>query len=56
MSNRLKITLPDPTLAQLRALAQRREEPLARVAAQIITTALADEDGSALGPGDPSSR
>jgi hypothetical protein len=36
MSYRMKITLPDPTMAQLEALAEQRGEPASRVAAQLI--------------------
>jgi hypothetical protein len=36
MSYRLKITLPDPTMAQLEALAEQRGEPASRVATQLI--------------------
>jgi hypothetical protein len=36
MSYRIKITLPDPTMAQLEALAELRGEPASRVAAQLI--------------------
>jgi hypothetical protein len=36
MSYRIKITLPDPTMDQLEALAEQRGEPASRVAAQLI--------------------
>jgi hypothetical protein len=36
MSYRLKITLPDPTMAQLEALAEQCGEPASRVAAQLV--------------------
>jgi hypothetical protein len=40
MSYRLKITLPDPTMAQLEALAEQRGEPASRVAAQLVCAAI----------------
>jgi hypothetical protein len=42
MSYRMKITLPDPTMAQLEALAERRGEPVSRVAAQMVCAGLAE--------------
>lgn len=36
ISYRIKITLPDPTMAQLEALAEQRGEPASRVASQLI--------------------
>ncbi len=42
MSYRMKITLPDPTRAQLEALAEQRGEPASRVAAQMICAEIAD--------------
>jgi hypothetical protein len=38
MSHRIKITLPDPTMAHLKALAEQRGEPASRIAAQLICT------------------
>jgi len=43
MSYRLKITLPEPVLAQLAELAEQQGEPLARVATQVIVAQLATE-------------
>jgi hypothetical protein len=42
MSYRMKITLPDPTMTQLEALAEQRGEPASRIAAQMICAELAD--------------
>jgi hypothetical protein len=42
MSYRMKITLPDPTMAQLEILAEQRGEPASRIAAQMICTEIAD--------------
>jgi hypothetical protein len=42
MSYRMKITLPDPTMAQLEALAEQRGEPASRVAAQMVCAGLAE--------------
>jgi|SRR5580693_771600 hypothetical protein len=42
MSYRMKITLADPTVAQLEALAEQRGEPASRVAAQMISVEIAD--------------
>jgi hypothetical protein len=42
MSYRMKITLPDPIVTQLGALAEQRGEPAARVAAKMIEAALAE--------------
>jgi|SRR5271166_523908 len=41
MSYRLKVTLPDPTLDGLRAMARQQGEPVARLAARIISDGLA---------------
>jgi hypothetical protein len=38
----MKITLADPTVAQLEALAEQRGEPASRVAAQMISAEIAD--------------
>lgn len=40
MSQRIKITLPDPLVAQLQALVDERGEPMSRVAAQCVTAAI----------------
>jgi hypothetical protein len=42
MSYRMKITLPDPTMTQLEALAEQRGEPASRIAAQMICAGIAD--------------
>jgi hypothetical protein len=42
MSYRMKITLPDPIVTQLEALADQRGEPVARVAAKMIETGIAE--------------
>jgi hypothetical protein len=42
MSYRMKITLPDPTMAQLEALAEQRGEPASRIAAQMVCAGLAE--------------
>jgi len=42
MSYRMKITLPDPTMAQLETLAEQRGEPASRVAAQMVCAGLAE--------------
>ncbi len=36
MSHRMKITLPNPTMARLQALAEERGEPASRIAAQMV--------------------
>ena len=45
MSYRMKITLPDPTMAQLEALAEQRGEPASRVAAQLICAGVLGRKG-----------
>ena len=42
MSYRMKITLPDPIMAQLEALAEQRGEPASRIAAQMVCAGLAE--------------
>jgi hypothetical protein len=42
MSRRMKITLPDPLMTQLRALAANNGEPVSRVAARMVCDGLAD--------------
>lgn len=42
MSYRMKITLPDPTMSQLEALAEQRGEPASRIASQMVCTGLAE--------------
>jgi hypothetical protein len=42
MSYRMKITLPDPIMAQLEALAERRGEPASRIAAHMVCAGLAE--------------
>ncbi len=42
MSYRMKITLPDPTMAHLEALAEQRGEPASRIAAQMVCGGLAE--------------
>ncbi len=42
MSYRMKITLPDPTMAQLETLAEQRGEPASRVAAQMVCAGIAE--------------
>jgi len=42
MSYRMKITLPDPTMTQLEALAEQRGEPASRVATQMVCACLAE--------------
>jgi hypothetical protein len=42
MSYRMKITLPDPTMAQLEALAEQRGEPASRIASQMVCAGLAE--------------
>jgi hypothetical protein len=42
MSYRMKITLPDPIVTQLEALAEQRGEPAARVATKMIEAGLAE--------------
>lgn len=42
MSYRMKITLPDPTMTQLEALAEQRGEPASRVATQIVCAGLTE--------------
>ncbi|HSZ70817.1 MAG TPA: hypothetical protein VK756_10705 [Solirubrobacteraceae bacterium] len=38
----MKITLPDPTMAQLEILAEQRGEPASRIATQMVCTGLAE--------------
>jgi hypothetical protein len=45
MSRRIKITLPDPLVAQLEALAEERGEPTSRVAAQLVCAEVARRTG-----------
>lgn len=40
MSRRLKITLPDPLMAHLEALAHERREPVSRVAARFLSAGI----------------
>ena len=40
MSRRIKMTLPDPLVAQLEALAEERGEPTSRIAAQLVCTGI----------------
>ena len=40
MSRRVKITLPDPLVSQLEALAEERGEPTSRVAAQFVCSGI----------------
>lgn len=42
MSRRMKITLPDPLMTQLRALAANNGEPVSRTAARMVCDGLAD--------------
>jgi hypothetical protein len=42
MSYRMKITLPDPTMAQLETLAEQRGEPVSRIAAQMVCAGIAE--------------
>jgi hypothetical protein len=42
MSHRMKITLPDPLMAELKELAARNGEPVARVAAEMVRRQIAD--------------
>jgi hypothetical protein len=42
MSYRMKITLPDPTMTQLEALAEQRGEPAWRIATQMVCAGLAE--------------
>jgi len=42
MSHRLKITLPEPAMTQLEAIAEQREEPVSRIAAQMVCNQTAD--------------
>jgi hypothetical protein len=42
MSYRMKITLPDPTMARLQALAEERGEPMSRIAAHMVCAEAAD--------------
>ncbi len=48
MSRRIKITLPDPLVAQLEALAEERGEPTSRVAAQLCSLRSRSEQASNL--------
>jgi hypothetical protein len=45
MSRRIKITLPDPLVAQLETLAEERGEPTSRVAAQLVCAEIAKQTG-----------
>lgn len=46
MSRRIKMTLPDPLVAQLEALAEERGEPTSRVAAQLVCAEIAKRAGN----------
>jgi hypothetical protein len=45
MSRRIKMTLPDPLVAQLEELAEERGEPTSRVAAQLVCAEIAKRSG-----------
>jgi hypothetical protein len=44
MSHRMKITLPDSTLAELRSAAKDRGEPMAHLATRLISTGLSESN------------
>jgi hypothetical protein len=50
MSYRMKITLPDPIMAQLEELATSNGEPVSRVAARMVCNEIAGLDGAGRGP------
>ena len=50
MSQRLKITLPDDTLAQLRAAARASREPMARLASRLISAGLSGSGSGSQAP------
>ncbi len=49
MSRRIKMTLPDPLVAQLEALAEARGEPTSRVAAQLVCAEIEKRIGEQTG-------
>jgi hypothetical protein len=49
MSRRIKMTLPDPLVAQLEELAEERGEPIARIAAQFVCTEIEKRIGEQTG-------